>query len=140
MIYMSESFGQLTEALALAQGSYKVLQPNTPCATGMYANLQAILDAAQPALRDNGLSFIQGTELTSSGDGSRLLFTLLSHKSGEFFKSYDRLVNDGTDRANDTRNQGIRRQQASMILGMAPSAHDPVMLDDNEIAKHMRLL
>lgn len=131
MIYMSETFGQISEAFANAQGSYKVLQPNTPCATGMYANLQAILEAVQPALKDNGLAFIQGTELTADGDGARLLFTLLSHKSGEFIRTYARLVNDGTDRANDTRNQIIRRQQASLVLGIAPSQHDPAMLDDN---------
>jgi len=131
MIYMSESIAQISESLALAQGSYRVLQPNTPCATGLYANLQAILDAVQPALKDNGLSFIQLTDLQDSGDGARLLITLLSHKSGEWIKSYARLVNDGSDRANDTRNQGIRRQQASLVLGIAPSAHDPAMLDDN---------
>ena len=116
MIYMSEKFGELTAALSKAQGSYKVLQPNTPCATGMYANLQAILDAAQPSLMDNELAFTQGTELTADGDGARLLFSLLSHKSDQFFKSYARLVNDGNDRANDTRNQAIRRQQASLVL------------------------
>ena len=131
MIYMSEKFGELTAALSKAQGSYKVLQPNTPCATGMYANLQAILDAAQPSLMDNELAFTQGTELTADGDGARLLFSLLSHKSDQFFKSYARLVNDGNDRANDTRNQAIRRQQASLVLGIAPSSHDPAMLDDN---------
>jgi len=128
---MSEKFGELTAALSKAQGSYGSLKPNTPCATGMYANLQAIMDAAQPSLMDNELAFTQGTELTADGDGARLLFSLLSHKSDQFFKSYARLVNDGSDRANDTRNQAIRRQQASLVLGIAPSQHDPAMLDDN---------
>jgi hypothetical protein len=131
MTYTSQEIGELALALANAQGSYKVLQPNAHSVHGPFANLEAILVAVQPALKDNGLAFIQYTELLDSGLGARLLWSFLSHKSNQWQKSCARLVDDGTDRANDTRNQNIRRTQASYLLGIAPSANDPAMLDDD---------
>lgn len=134
MLYTSETLGDLAEALSQAQGAYKKLLPNEHTATSEYANLQAILDAVQPALKDNGLAFIQLTELKDDGHGAGLLWTWLSHKSGEYMKSAARLRDGGTDRSNDTRNQTLRRIQASLLLGIAPSKNDYGMIDDDGIS------
>jgi hypothetical protein len=137
MIYMSDELGQLAEAHANAQGTFKKLIPNEPSPGGPYANLDAILFAVKDSLKENGLSFLQWTELRDEGNGAELLWSSLTHKSGQFMRSCARLVRgDGSDRANDIRNQTIRRKQASMLLGIAPSSNDPDMVDDDGNSQH----
>jgi hypothetical protein len=131
MMYHSEEMGQFAEALANAQGSYKKLIPNEVSAGGNYANLDAILEATKEARKENGLGFLQWTELKDEGNGASLLWTMLTHKSGQWAKSCIRIIEGGTDRANDVRNETRRRQQASRLLGIAPTRNDPGMLDDN---------
>ena len=97
--YMSANIDEISAALSAFQGS--VEQPKlekevkVKTKTGRdysfkYADLCACVKAATPALKANGLSVCQ---LISDGK----LVTILSHKSGQWFKSELMLPSQSTD-------------------------------------------
>jgi hypothetical protein len=131
MMYRSEEINLISDALAVAQGSYKPLIPNINGAGGKYANLQAILDATREALSKNKLAFYRVTELLDEGTGAQLLKTTLSHGSGQFISSAARIISCPTFKETFNALEVIGRSQASLLLGIAPSPHDPLLKDDN---------
>ena len=131
MIYRSEQIDLISDALAIAQGSYKVLVPNVDASGGPYANLQAILDATREALSKNKLAFYRITELLDEGTGAQLLKTTISHGSGQFISSAARVVSCPTFKETFNALEVIGRSQASLLLGIAPSPNDPMLKDDN---------
>lgn len=126
--YRSETIGSLSKAFALAQGSYKPLIENDHDGSLRFANIEAVILATRQALSENHVAFNQWTELTE--EGAKILWTEISH-GNEYLRSSDRLFSTGTDKLNDARNSQIRRQQASYLLGIAPSRNDPAQRDDN---------
>lgn len=79
----SATIGELATALAKAQGamSHAAKDSDNPHFGSRYADLAAIIDAARPAMAENGLSIVQRP--LECADGIRLQ-TLLLHASGEW--------------------------------------------------------
>ena len=80
----SETIGELTEALAKAQGklTYAVKDSANPFFKSKYADLESVWDACRSPLSENGLSVMQfpGEFI----DGCMSLTTILAHSSGEW--------------------------------------------------------
>lgn len=129
--YMSENIDQISAALSAFQGS--VEQPKlekevkVKTKTGRdysfkYADLCACVKAATPALKANGLSVCQ---LISDGK----LVTILSHKSGQWFKSELMLPNQTTDyQAYGSAITYLKRYSYCAILGIVADTDDDANL------------
>lgn len=129
--YMSESINEISAALSAFQGS--VEQPKlekevkVKTKTGRdysfkYADLCACVKAATPALKANGLSVCQ---LISDGK----LVTILSHKSGQWFKSELMLPNQTTDyQAYGSAITYLKRYSYCAILGIVADTDDDANL------------
>lgn len=129
--YMSESINEISAALSAFQGS--VEQPKlekevkVKTKTGgsysfKYADLCACVKAATPALKANGLSVCQ---LISDGK----LVTILSHKSGQWFKSELMLPNQTTDyQAYGSAITYLKRYSYCAILGIVADTDDDANL------------
>lgn len=129
--YMSESINEISAALSAFQGS--VEQPKlekevkVKTKTGgsysfKYADLCACVKAATPALKVNGLSVCQ---LISDGK----LVTILSHKSGQWFKSELMLPNQTTDyQAYGSAITYLKRYSYCAILGIVADTDDDANL------------
>lgn len=125
--YMSASIDQVSAALSSFQGS--VEQPKlekevkVKTKTGVsysfkYADLCACVKAATPALKANNLSVCQ---LISGGK----LVTILSHKSGQWFKSELMLPNQTTDyQAYGSAITYLKRYSYCAILGIVADTDD----------------
>lgn len=125
--YMSANIDQVSAALSAFQGS--VEQPKlekevkVKTKTGgsysfKYADLCACVKAATPALKANGLSVCQ---LISDGK----LVTILSHKSGQWFKSELMLPNQTTDyQAYGSAITYLKRYSYCAILGIVADTDD----------------
>ena len=131
--YKSENIDLVMTALAKAQGSYKRLIPNEDAIGGTYANLTAILEAVRQPLSENGLAFYQYIDLQDEGNGASLLRTVLGHSSGQYVTSLARLIPGKNFRDTFNTLEGLRRVHALLILGIAPSEHDPLIQDDNGV-------
>ncbi len=135
--YASEHTHELDGALAKAQGSYRKPIPNEDDNRGKkFANLSAILDAVREALSLNGLSFTQRIELMDEGQGSMILRTRLGHSSGQWTSSLARIIPTKTLRQEGNLIEIIKRRQAQLLLGVAPSQYDPVGFDDDGAEDH----
>lgn len=129
--YMSESINEISAALSAFQGS--VEQPKlekevkVKTKTGgsysfKYADLCACVKAAAPALKSNGLSVCQ---LISDGK----LVTILSHKSGQWFKSELMLPNQTIDyQAYGSAITYLKRYSYCAILGIVADTDDDANL------------
>jgi hypothetical protein len=120
----SESIGQLAQALAKAQKSYKPLKKEStnPYFNSKYADLAAVLESTKDALADNNLAVIQ---LSSYVDNKAVVRTILAHESGEFISEDLALPNKKDDA------QGIgssltygRRYAYSSIVGVSADSDD----------------
>ena len=139
--YRSSEIHSIMAALAKAQGAYKPLVANEYWSGAKYANLQAIMQATRSALADNNLAFYQYTELHDEGTGAKLLRSVLGHESGQYISSYARIISGETDRQTGNSLEINKRQQALMLLGIAPINNDPAAFDDNgEEQNHERLI
>lgn len=131
--HSSASIDQIMGALAKAQGMYKPLVANQEGPHGRYANITAILDSVREALSTNGLYFWQYIELIDEVAGAALLVTKIAHESGQWIASYARVLSSQTNRETGATYEYHKRQHAYMILGIAPSACDPYLYDDDGI-------
>lgn len=83
----SESVGALAAALAKAQGSMAAARKDSanPFYKSKYADLASIVDAIKQPLAENGLAYVQATDV---GDDSAVIVeTVLLHASGEWIAS-----------------------------------------------------
>lgn len=127
----SEDIGLLMGALAKAQGTYKTPKANQAAPGGKYANLASILEAVKESLSKNEISFYQHVEYLEDGSGGMILETMLGHSSNQWISSHARIVKGKTDRATGNSIENHKRIHGSMLLGIAPSDNDPIMIDDN---------
>lgn len=134
--YRSEEVNLLYGALAKSQGSYGKLVENVNAPGGVYANLSAVIDATRPALSANELSFNFYEELLDSGSGASLIWTTLGHSSGQYIQSCARVVRLETFRETFNSIESYKRLSACNLLGIAPSANDPLIRDDNGIDEY----
>lgn len=128
---MSENINEISAALSAFQGS--VEQPKlekevkVKTKTGgsysfKYADLCACVKAATPALKANGLAVCQ---LISEGK----LVTILSHKSGQWFKSELLLPNQTSDyQAYGSAITYLKRYSYCAILGIVADTDDDANL------------
>ena len=124
---------EIYAALAKAQGSYKPLIPNDELRGEKFGNLAAILAATRHALSENGLCFIQEIELLDQGSGAAVLKTKIGHSSGQEIVSVARVVHNKLDRLTGNAYENQKRLHASTLLGIPPSAGDPVFFDDGGV-------
>jgi len=129
--YWSEEINHIALAMAKAQGAYKPLRPNQTYKGEKYANLEAILTAVREALASNALAFFQHDELMDEGSGAAILKTTIMHESGQWIRSWVRIVSGKTDKETGTIYEFRARQHAVRLLGIAPSNNDPYLWDDN---------
>lgn len=137
--YRSDEIHLLSKSLAIAQGTYKELIPNEIVPGGTFANLQAILLAVKESLSSNGISFYQNIELLDEGSGALLLWTQLSHESGQYISSCTRIIPGATFRETFNMIEAYRRVNALLLLGIAPSGKDPLLYDDNGASQAERV-
>jgi hypothetical protein len=130
--YRSDEFGIVMGAYAKAQGAFKPLVADSTSPKGRYSSLRAIRAATCDALAANSLAFYQGFEFfNNDATGIVLLKTTLGHESNQWIASYVRVISEKTHRETDTLVEGLKRSQALMLLGIAPSEGDPTLYDDN---------
>lgn len=129
--YRSTEINNIASAMAKAQGAYKPLRPNQIHKGEKYANLEAILAAVREPLSNNALAFFQHDELLDEGSGAAILKTTLMHESGQWISSWARIVSGKTDKETASIYEFRARLHAVRLLGIAPSAHDPLLYDDN---------
>lgn len=127
----SEQIDQVADALASAQGSYKILKANQEGPRGDYANLNAIILATRESLKENALCLRQYEPSPCSFDDPSYIRTVLTHKSGQFFSSTARVIKTKNEASNNDLIERLKRRHASMLLGIAPSSTDPDMYDDD---------
>lgn len=93
-----------------------------------YPSLDSVIWACRPSLSKNGLGFTQPPDVVLA-DGSRILFSILFHSSGQWIGGKNRMNPKGADDLSYGANLSlIRRYSAMSLLGFT-FANDP---DDNE--------
>lgn len=82
----SEQINEIAAALSKAQGTMKNAHLNkiNPHFKSKYADLAGIRDAVTPALSQNGIAVVQGTDFDN---GQFVVVTRLVHSSGQWFES-----------------------------------------------------
>lgn len=87
----SESLAKLAPALVKAQKNMGVALKDSknPFFKSKYADLNAIIDAAIPALNDQGIAVVQAPQIV---DGKAVIQTILLHESGEYLAGNSEVV------------------------------------------------
>lgn len=118
-IFMSEAIDQITTVLSAFQGEIEQphLNKENPYFKSRYVDLSGVLKAAQPILAKNGLCVAQ---IISGGD----LITLLSHKSGQWFKSICPIGNYKNQQERGSAITYTKRYAICAILGIAADTDD----------------
>ena len=117
--FMSAEINEITAALSAFQGEVEqpTLNKENPYFKSRYVDLCGVLKATQPILAKNGLCV---TQIIVGGD----LVTLLSHKSGQWFKSVCPI---GQYKSQQDRGSAItytKRYAICAILGIAADSDD----------------
>lgn len=125
---MSESIGQLSLALAKAQGEMKpaVKDSTNPFFKSKYADLNSVINAVRDPLSRNELAFMQNLHEI---EGCLYLITILSHKSGEYVKSQMPVKFKADGKTNELQSMGsaisyIKRYALSAMLGVCCDEDD----------------
>ena len=118
-IFMSDGIDQITAALAAFQGEVKQpeLNKENPYFKSRYVDLSGVLKAVQPILSKHGLCVAQ---IINGGD----LITLLSHKSGQWFKSICPIGNYKNQQERGSAITYTKRYAICAILGIAADTYD----------------
>lgn len=82
----SESIKELAAALSKAQGQMESAKKDSanPFFKSKYADLAAIVEAVKRPLAENGLSYLQITDIPENDTDAVLIETVLMHSSGEW--------------------------------------------------------
>jgi hypothetical protein len=99
----SDNLKLLAVALVKAQKNMgaALKDSKNPFFKSKYADLNAIIDAAIPALNEQGIAVLQSPEITA--EGNSVIETMLLHESGEFITGRSRVV---VSKANDAQSEG----------------------------------
>ena len=117
--FMSAEINEISAALSAFQGEVEQpsLNKENPYFKSKYVDLSGVLKAAQKTMSKHGLSIVQ---LIDGGD----IITLLSHKSGQWFKSVCPI---GSYKNQQDRGSAItytKRYAICAILGIAADTDD----------------
>jgi hypothetical protein len=120
----SDDTSDICQAFALAQKEFAPVKKNTKGYNYKYAQLDQILDMVRPVLSKHGLSISQYT------DRDNILYTRLSHASGQWFHSEVAItVAAGDNKRSLEQSWGssvtyMRRYQILSVLGLHPTGED----------------
>lgn len=125
----SETIGEIAAALAKAQGAMTSAKKDktNEFTKSSYASLASIQDAIRKPLADNGLSFFQATRIE---EASEVLFTMLVHESGEWYRTENRIPGTTPHKMlSPIQSYGIlhsylKRYQLSALVGVSVADED----------------
>jgi hypothetical protein len=120
----SEQIDKIVPALIKAIGAMESArkESSNPAFKSKYADLTSVMDAAKPALGDNGIAVMQ--PVTADGEGV-LVATVLIHTSGQWIGSRLALTpKDGSPQATGSAITYGRRYGLAGILGMTAEDDD----------------
>jgi len=129
--FRSSEIGELSTALAKAQGEYTIagLNRQNPYFKSRYADLASVVQAARPALTKFGLSVVQN--IVAHEDGSSVLHTILLHTSGQYIESRMKILPSKTDiQSISSYTTYIKRMAYASLVGVVTGDED----DDGEQA------
>jgi len=129
--YSSEETNELATAMAKAQGEYPTFVKNKVNSHSkmLYADLDLTLKEIRPILSKYGVYFRQYTVIDPSG--SILLHTRITHSSGQWAESRDRILPNKSDLESIHSEITVKKRiQGESILGITTSDSD----DDGEYA------
>lgn len=131
--YSSQQVNELYAALAKAQGEYPIIGSNreNPYFKSNYTDLDAILRAVRPALTKHGLGFTQ--QIRIMPDGSTQLHTILTHSSGQWMESRNRILPAKNDAQTYGSTLTYQKRYAAMALLGVTCSQDKTD-DDAEVA------
>ena len=95
-LYESASTDKICGALALAQGSFHAINTNrvNNFLFNQYSDLDVIMTAVRPSLKENGLSITQQTKIE---DDKTILVTRVRHESSQFIETRARIIPSKND-------------------------------------------
>lgn len=124
---MSDQIDKIAEALSKAQGMMKpAIYDNTnPHFRARYATLTAVMEAARPALSQNGIALLQSTTVETEPVMRVGVTTMLMHASGQWIRGTLHLkpVND-TPQAVGSALTYARRYSLSALVGIVADEDD----------------
>lgn len=123
----SDDISKITEALSKAQGKLTSLSKGEQGHGYKYTSLAATIDVARPVLQEFGLVVVQLVGNTNNGNPQ--VTTILSHESGQYFKSVANMSLIKLPRGNDAQAAGavysyLRRYALQGILNLASEDND----------------
>lgn len=128
----SPTIEKISDALSLAQRSFKPAYKNKQGSFAEYADLESCLLAIKDGLGNNGLSISQ--PLTETTDGL-FLYTVLRHSSGEYISSKIKVTASDNDiNVWASHVVYLRRYTLSSLVGIVGSSED----DDGDMARKER--
>jgi hypothetical protein len=121
----SETFVELTKALAQAQGDFPPVPKSrtNPHLKNKYATLDDVINTIRAPLKAHGLSFVQ--PLSNGTDGAVVLETIIMHESGEWISTTAHVPAMGENRGvNELQSFGaaltyMRRYMLTAMLGIS---------------------
>ena len=125
-VEMSDKIGEITKALSKAQGELEGAKKDTQGYGYNYSDLASVISTAKPILSKNGLAIVQ---LTGNDGDKPKVTTILSHSSGEFFRSCISMDLVEMNKVNNLQRAGatisyLRRYALQAILGMSSEDND----------------
>jgi hypothetical protein len=117
---MSDSINEIAAALSQAQGELEAAKKDSSGFGYQYSNLAEVINSAKPTLAKHGLAVVQ--LLGSTNNNQVAVTTLLTHKSGQFFKSVATLPIVSMKGCNSAQEYGssasyLRRYSYQAIIG-----------------------
>jgi len=119
----SETINEISVALSKAQGEVAnpVFNKTNPHFKSSYADLSSVLNAVRPVLSKNGISIMQLTNLEESG---LVLYTRLTHSSGQWIESVYPVTASGKHQEIAASLTYAKRLSLSAIVGVAGEDDD----------------
>ncbi len=123
---MSESIGSIAMALSKAQAKMSAATKDSSGYGYKYSDLSTVIAAAKDILAENELAVVQ---LVGHSDDSVRLTTILTHSSGEFFKSVASIPVVDMKSVNSAQRAGaslsyLRRYAYQAIIGQPSDDND----------------
>jgi len=119
----SEQINEIAAALAKAQAEMTnpVFNKVNPHFKSKYADLSSVLNAVRPALAKNGIALMQMTGIEDTG---MVLYSRLTHTSGQWIESVYPVTNSGKHQEIAAALTYAKRLSLSAIAGVAGEEDD----------------
>lgn len=120
----SEQINHIATALSKAQSTIKKAKKDSenPFFKSSYADLVSVVEAARPALVENGLAVVQGGLYV---DGQWMLVSRLTHVSGQWFETYFPLISkDQTAQSMGSAMSYAKRYSYQALLNVVSDGED----------------